>query len=57
MLVEQMPERCELYGDVNAHMLINNRRLVPTFTLLKCGIDQCWLRSLKLTRNLVSPQL
>jgi len=39
MLMKQMPERCELYGDVNAHMLINNRRMVPTFTFLKCAID------------------
>jgi len=57
MFVKQMLERCELYGDVNAHKLINNRRLMPTLTLLKCAIDQCWLRSLKLTRNLISLQL
>jgi len=39
MLAKQMFERCELYGDVNAHMSINNRKLMSTFTLLKCAID------------------
>jgi len=59
MMVKQMLERCKLYGDVNAPVLINKKigTLYSTFTFSETSTWPHWLRNLKVTRERISMQV